>query len=243
MKKQNLVKRKLSQPEVLEHIRARLAVNDGINRTELADELCDRYRFHDERGRCQRSSCLKALRRLEEEGCLVLPAPQVIRRGVWSPRRLGHEVPAAVGVPEKAGEIRGLELIVVEDEEKMRIWNELMIREHPQGQRPMVGRQLRYLVGSEHGWLGAVGFGAAALWLAPRERWIGWDRDQHDEHLDKVVGMNRFLIRNQLRCRNLASKVQGMVQGRIADDVERFYGYRPWLLESFVDTAHLRAVA
>ena len=28
-----------------------------------------------------------------------------------------------------------------------------MIREHPQGAGPLVGRQIRYLVNSRHGWL------------------------------------------------------------------------------------------
>ncbi len=37
----------------------------------------------------------------------------------------------------------------------MHIWNELMLCEHPQGGGPLVGAQMRYLIGSEHGWLGA----------------------------------------------------------------------------------------
>ena len=57
----------------------------------------------------------------------------------------------------------------------MRVWNELMIREHPQGAGPLVGAQMRYLIGSEHGWLGGFGFGAAALQLRDRDQWIGWD--------------------------------------------------------------------
>jgi len=60
----------------------------------------------------------------------------------------------------------------------MRIWNELMIREHPQGAGPLVGRQVRYLIGSAHGWLGGFGFAAPALQLADRDRWIGWDSEQ-----------------------------------------------------------------
>jgi len=34
--------------------------------------------------------------------------------------------------------------------EKMRIWNEMMISEHYLGAGPFVGRQSRYLTGSEH---------------------------------------------------------------------------------------------
>ena len=52
-----------------------------------------------------------------------------------------------------------------------------MAREHPRGAGPLVGAQLRYLVGSAHGWLGGLGFGAAALRLRDRDRWIGWDEE------------------------------------------------------------------
>jgi hypothetical protein len=118
----------------------------------------------------------------------------------------------------------------------MRIWNELMIREHPQGAGPLVGRQLRYLVGSEHGWLGGLGFAAAALQLADRDKWIGWDAEQRREHLDAVVGMSRFLIRESVQCRNLASKVLGMSMAALPDDFERQFNDRPLLVESFVDS-------
>ena len=52
-----------------------------------------------------------------------------------------------------------------------------MIQDHPRGAGPLVGRQLRYLVESEHGWLGGLGFSSAALHLENRDRWIGWDWD------------------------------------------------------------------
>src|SRR5450631_632338 len=50
--------------------------------------------------------------------------------------------------------------------------------------------------------------------------------------------MSRFLIRSSVRCQNLASCVQGMALRRLAADYEAQYGYRPWLVESFVDTDH-----
>jgi hypothetical protein len=71
----------------------------------------------------------------------------------------------------------------------MRIWNELPIREHPRGAGPLVGRQLRYLIGSEHGWLGAAGFGASALQLHDRDRWIGWDGEVRRGHLHSTLAV------------------------------------------------------
>ncbi|MFA6182678.1 Druantia anti-phage system protein DruA [Acidithiobacillus sp.] len=45
-----------------------------------------------------------------------------------------------------------------------------------------------------------------------------------------------FLIRTAVHCQNLASRVLGMVLRRLGDDYEVQYHYRPWLVESFVDT-------
>jgi hypothetical protein len=119
----------------------------------------------------------------------------------------------------------------------MQLWNELMITEHPLGVGPLVGRQLRYLIGSGHGWLGGFGFAAPALKLSDRDKWIGWDSEQRREHLHAIVGMNRFLIRPSVHCHNLASKVLSMSTAALRVDFERRYNYRPLLLESFVDTS------
>lgn len=95
--------------------------------------------------------------------------------------------------------MRELKLIMVATEEHMRIWNEMMIREHPRGAGPLVGRQLRYLIHSQHGWLGGLGFGAAALHLEARDKWIGWNLEQRRAHLHSVVSMSRFLIRPSVK--------------------------------------------
>lgn len=120
----------------------------------------------------------------------------------------------------------------------MRLWNELMLTEHPQGAGPLVGRQVRYLIDSHHGWLGGFGFAAAALQLADRDRWIGWDAEQRRAALHSVVGMSRFLLRPSVHCRNLASKVLSLSLAALPHDFERQYGYFPCLVESFVDTRH-----
>lgn len=235
METQNQIKRTLSRPEVIEHIRSVLDENGHMNRTAVAEQLCVHYGFFDALGTAQTSSCLKALRELESRGHIELPKP-LVQSGPGSPRRLSEPVAAPQGVPAQACDLRGLCLILVEAEEQMRIWNEMMIREHPRGAGPLVGRQLRYLIGSEHGWLGAAGFGAAALQLRDRDRWIGWDSETRRCHLHRVIGLSRFLIRPDVHCHNLASQLLGMILRAVPGDFENRYGFRPWLVESFVDT-------
>lgn len=236
METQKQIKRTLTRPGAIELIRSVLDSNSNLNRTQLADQVCEHYGFFDALGTPQRSTCLKALRELERHGHFVLPA-SLIQPGQRSPRRLGEPVAAVEDVPAEAGDVRGLQLIVVDTVEQMRIWNELMIREHPRGAGPLVGSQLRYLIGSEHGWLGAMGFGAAALQLHDRDKWIGWDIETRRSQLHRVIGLSRFLIRPFVRCRNLASLLLGKAVREIAADFERRYKFRPWLVESFVDTS------
>jgi len=207
-----------------------------MHRTALADRLCDDFGFVDAGGQRQRSSCLKVLRSLAAKGRVVLPAPQT-QPGPSRPRRLPEPVPAPQDVPDTAGQIRGLALVPVQSDAQMRIWNELLLTEHPRGAGPLVGRQLRYLVDSEHGWLGGLAVASAALQLHDRDRWIGWDVGTRRAELDRVVGLSRFLIRPSVRCQNLASRVLALALQRLPEDFEARYGYRPWLVETFVDTS------
>ena len=218
-------------------VKRKLGSSKTRSRTRLAAALCGQFRFRDPRGEPQVFSCLKALRDLEKEGHFHLPPPQLDIVSHWRARRLAGPVPEPEGVPESAGEVQDLRVVLVkpDDDSAMRTWNELIAREHPQGERRLVGRQLRYLVTSEHGWLGAIGFSASALRLEARDQWIGWTKQQQRTHLDRVVNLSRFLIRPSVRCRNLASHVLGVCLRRVGRDFETRYGYRPWLLESFVD--------
>jgi len=235
MDTQPQIKRTLSHPTNLTAVRALLAHHDFPHRNALAARVCAQFGFYDARGQAQRSGCLKALRELEAAGHVALPAARP-GAGRKAPRRLSQPVPLPLEVPAQAGGVRGLELLWVRTPEQMRIWNELMLTDHPQGAGPLVGRQVRYLIGSHHGWLGGVGFAAAALHLADRDAWIGWDTETRRAYLHAVVGLSRFLIRPSVHCRNLASKVLSLSLVTMPDDFERQFGYRPWLVESFVDT-------
>ncbi len=236
MKLQNQIKRTLSLATSIKYVINLLKGTTISHRTEVAKLACKHFDFYDTQNQMQLGGCLKALRTLETEGHFTLPVAQG-NYGKKSPQRLENPVPLPVEVPLKVNELQGLKLILVQAPDEMRIWNELMIEEHPLGDGPLVGRQLRYLISSEHGWLGGFGFAAPALQLSDRDNWIGWDKEQRQTHLHFVVGMSRFLIRPSVHCKNLASKVLSMSMTSFAADFENRYNYKPLLLESFVDTS------
>ena len=242
MEIQHQVKRTLRAPEALSRVRALLLEPEVEHRSALAERVCAEFGFFDARGRAQRSSCLKALRELEHDGHFALPAP-LTRPGRPGARGPGEAVALAHEVPRRLEQVEGLELVLVQTGEQRALWRALLGHEHPRGAGPLVGCQLRYLVGSAHGWLGALGFGAAALTLSAREHWIGWDVAQRRAHLHRVVGLNRFLIRPTVHCHNLASHILGRALRVLGADFEQRYGYRPWLVESFVDHAQYSGVS
>ena len=94
-----------------------------------------------------------------------------------------------------------------------KLWNTLLHFEHPQVTATFAGCQMRYLVASDHGVLGALGFSSSAFQLGARDAWIGWSAAQRQAHLHRVVCLSRFLIRPGLRCRNLASHVSASISG------------------------------
>ena len=239
MKKQNQIKSTLSQPENIKHINELQQIESFQNRSQLAKTICKKFNFVDLKGDLQESSCLTALKLLEKQKYITLPTIKNKSDKVRKTRtlcRLDSPVEIPINVPGKAGQVECLELILVEDKQQLKIWNELMISEHPIKTANLVGRQLRYLIGSKHGYLGGLGFAAAALSMSDREKWIGWDKSQKDSYLQYVLNMTRFLIRPSVKCKNLASMTLAMSMSRISDDFFTKYKFKLLLLESFVDT-------
>jgi hypothetical protein len=115
------------------------------------------------------------------------------------------------------------------------LWNEYIDRYHYLGYKPLAGAQLRYFAAAGERVVGLFGFGAAAWKTGPRDAWIGWTREQRQRNLGAVVNNARFLILPWVRVPCLASKLLSMVARVLAQDWARCYGYRPVLLESFVE--------
>ena len=224
----------ISKPAGLARLAALLASESFPHRTAIAQRVCAAFGFHDARGTPQLSTCLKALRTLHARGSIELPPPRH-PGGRGTPRLLGQPVPPPRAVPARVHEVRGLRLQLVRSADQRRIWNELVQREHPRGAVCHVGAQLRYLLLSDHGIRGALGFAAAALALADRDRFIGWDPDLRQRQLYRLANLSRFLIRPAVRCRNLASKALALCLRRLAADFQARYRYAPLLVETFVD--------
>jgi hypothetical protein len=214
-----------------------IAADPQIRRGELSREVCVHLDWYSPNGRSALSGARVALRKFERRGLLALPTAKAQGTRRHRLRPSGQPLPPLRAVPRRVDEVRGLYLHLLSgwDDPLQGVWNDLIIQQHPCGDAPLVGPQLRYLIGSEHGWLGALGFGPAAFLLGARDGWIGWSTRARLQHLPKVGGLSRLLIRQQVRYTNLVSKVWSRVAAQLVEDWFHRYGVRPLLVETFVD--------
>jgi len=224
--------------EVIARIEATVRGDASLSRRALSLRVCEWLQWRSPNGKPKEVSCRKALLELHRRGLIPLPAAEesCFER---SCAKLRADPP--VDVPElqctlkDLGEIR---IVAVSSRysNTSQIWNGLMERFHYLGKGPLCGAQIRYLVrSSQHGWIGALAFSAAMWRLKARDKHIGWTEAARRANLDRVVCNSRLLILPSVHVSNLASHVLSLCMARLMEDWTVRYGYRPVLVETFVD--------
>ena len=237
---EKLCGRPLSAADV-ETIRGEIRLADPPIRSEIARRVCRVLEWTNTLGQPKLMSARVGLLRLHRAGIIELPAPMG-GNGNGRPLKLGpKQWPTERPLGGSVGALSGLRLSPVTDKAASRLWNGLVDRYHYLGYTPLPGAQVRYLIESDQGLLGALGFGAAAWKVASRDRWIGWDRVGREAHLGRVLNNARFLLLPWVRVKNLASKVLALSAMQVAEDFAARYGERPVLLETFVEIPRFRA--
>jgi len=116
-------------------------------------------------------------------------------------------------------------------------WDRLVHSYHYLGYKKMYGPRIKYLAMHSTGPVAALSFNRATLRVGVRDRYVGWDDELKNEHLDRVVCNNRFLILPWVRVPNLASHLLAQALKQLPEDWLKLYGRRIFMVETFVDSA------
>lgn len=223
-------------PLELSNIKRLIVDNPRATRAHLSRLVCEQLGWRRPDGRLKEMSCRVAMLRMQDDELIKLPAPRHRSRNGKPFRRRTPQAepePCEIVIPTNA--LRDLHLQMVTDRKDSYLWNEYIDRYHYLGYTPLPGAQLRYFAKAGGRILALLGFGAAAWKTAPRDRFIGWSAEQRQRRLPLVTNNARFLILPWIRSRNLASRLLSMTTRQLADDWEQRYGYRPVLVETFVE--------
>jgi len=211
-----------------------------LSHREIGHTICEHLNWLTPSGTYKIQTCLNALDEMQTAGLFILP--QKVKRA-----KARQKKPAltdrASEQPEISGNLDQFSSITLQkatQKEEISLWNELVDRYHYLGYRKPIGSHLRYFIiaqteADEKQVLGCLIFSFPTLNLACRDQWIGWDKAARKQRLNLVLNNNRFLILPWVRIKNLASKVLSMIAKQVADDWMAQHGFRPVLLETFVD--------
>jgi len=227
-------------PEELDHIRRLIVTEPRPNRAALSRLVCRAFGWLRSDGRLKDMACRVAMLRMHRDGIIALPDPE---KGNANGRIRPKITPASDPRPPltlAAGALGELEFQRVACPRDSAFWNELIQRYHYLGYKPLPGAQLRYLVFGGGHLLATLGFGAAAWAVAPRDRFIGWTKHERLRRLHRIVNNARFLILPWITSHNLASRILGAAARRLGQDWQECHGYRPVLLETFVERGRFR---
>ncbi|MBW2570311.1 MAG: IS4 family transposase [Deltaproteobacteria bacterium] len=222
----------------LQQVQETVQTFKNLSRKELALTICEHLNWITPNGKLKVNSALTLLEKLESYGIVTLPAKKKT-----SPRV--RRIPAFVENPEcppindtlnAIGPVTLQKIISKEDREA---WKAYIQTYHYLGYKHPVGAHIGYFIVSEarQQKLGCLLFTASAAWtLAPRDKFIGWEKKHRQKLLHLIISNNRFLIFPWINVPNLASQSLSLATKQIGDDWLDTHGYRPVLIETFVDT-------
>jgi hypothetical protein len=228
----------------IERIRELIGSEPESNRARLSRRVCEILDWRRPDGRLKDMSCRVAMLRMERDGLIALPPPEKGNGNGHNRPRLTNASDPREPMSLGPDELRAIVLSpVARADDDSPLWNELVERYHYLGYKPLPGAQIRYLVRSGDSIVAALGFGAAAWKVAPRDRFIGWTAPQRQRNLRLVVNNARFLILPWAHAANLASCILARAARQLAHDWRARYGHAPVLLETFVERDRFRGTS
>ncbi|MFZ5769139.1 MAG: IS701 family transposase [Bacillota bacterium] len=150
-------------------------------------------------------------------------------------------VPAHIDTTPLHGGVRDLQPIKVFAVDRTPwdpVWDQLMRTHHYLGHGRLLGARVKHLVFSCDRPIAALGWRAAALKLAVRDRFIGWSQAQKRRHLLQVANNSRLLLLPWARLPHVASHVLARSMQALSAHWQAKYGQPLLLLETFVDPRH-----
>lgn len=218
-------------------IKQTVGLFSNLSRRELARTVCELLSWRTAAGEYRIHWCLAVLEAMEGGGEICLPdkdksKQRVAQRPVrWTERTTE---PAQIDAPLRS--LMPVRVEVASCGESVSEWNEWVDRYHYLGYRRPIGPNLRYfIVDGFDRKLGALLFSYASRKVSCRDAWIGWSEQAYKRHLDKVVCNSRFVIFPWVQVKCLASKSLSLSTRRLVRDWQHRYGYRPLLVETYVD--------
>jgi len=219
--------------EDVKTIREMIAKHYNKGRKHISREICHCWKWYQSIGHTKDRACRDILLFLEKEGLIKLP-PRMCSSNNKN-RKVEKIELEEVHFDGTVKDHRSIELRLLSKKEEYKFWNRVIESYHYQGHQVIVGQSLKYMAYIEDKPVACIGWGSSAWSLASRDKWIGWNKEEKDRNLAKVVNNIRFLILPWVQIKYLASHLLSLSIRRIGEDWQQQFGNQIYLLETFVE--------
>ena len=212
----------------------------GLSLQELAHTVCEHLGWVTASGMHKLRACVMLLEKLRDGGTIELPAKREQKKSSKKVITRTTKTAPRGEICAELSDVGEVALEVACSKRNKALWNEYVDRYHRLGYKQPFGCRIRYFIVSKQGALGCILVAGAAKSISVRDLWIGWSEATRLKNLAWIVGNTRYLIFPWVQVRHLASHVLGQLARRVGEDWHEGFGYRPLMMETFVDPAHYR---
>jgi hypothetical protein len=229
---------RLLQPQDLCWLRNVVQDHPDWSRHKITKHICNHWEWHTHSGQPKTFAARSMIDKLEQQGFLDLPPIcTAFRRKPRPPFPKGFIPPALNPIEKSLGRITPLSIqIPAQNSYEENCVGYYLNCYHYLGFNRTVGENIKYLVRDQSGQdIACLLFGSAAWKTAPRDNFIGWNRETRKANVNLITNNTRFLILPQVHVPHLASHILGTVMRRIQQDWITKYAHPIHLVETFVE--------
>ena len=226
--------REVSEQDV-ELIQELIATNPELSRRALSKKLCEAWDWYQPNGNPRDMVCRGLMLALHRSGHIELPPVRMVTPNPLARRRR----PAPVDVDQtpirtSLRELGQLTVRQVRRTTEEPLVNGLIEQHHYLGYTQPVGEHLKFLVLAGDRPVACFTWSSAPRHLGPRDRFIGWSKEERKRNIRYVAYNSRFLILPWVEVPHLASHLLGRMARMLPEEWERVYGHPVHFAETFV---------
>lgn len=227
--------RNVSSTDVV-FIQRLIADNPALSRRALSKQLCEAWNWVQPNGHLRDMVCRGLMLELHRNGHINLPTRRRTPLNPFVERARPKRI-AVTPVPlcGSLKEIGSVELRQVRRSPDEALVKSLVDQHHYLGYVQPVGEHLKYLVTAQGRPIGCFCWSSAPRHLYPRDRYIGWSKEERRANVHLIAYQTRFLILPWVQVPNLASHLLGRMSRQLSIDWQRVYAHPVYFAETFVD--------
>ncbi len=224
-----------------EFLRDLIQHNPTASRCALSRLACQAWNWVQPNGALRDMVCRGLMLALHRSGHIMLPAQQKVPPNPLAQRsKPAPLIMEAQPIRCALKELLPLTFRQVRRTDQEEAFNGLIEAYHYLGYTQPVGEHLKYMVRSGPRLLACLAWSSAPRHLGPRDRFIGWSKEQRQKNLRFLAYNPRFLILPWVNVPHLASHILGRMARMLPADWQRIYGHEVVYLETFVDAARYK---